>query len=141
MLHIWKYLREVIVIVGICGEIKQRKTTSQIGIPIRIIQWRLNVEKTVFTLCLHTPSQYFDKLLSMRVCGYGDFVQVRPPAFSRKASNTVFISAWSFFIVRRRGDHWWSPSELQHLVVKWDKLGYNCSSRSIHLDRKGVTYE
>ena len=26
-------------------------------------------------------------------------------------------------------------------VVKWDKLGYNCSSRSIHLDRKGVTYE
>lgn len=68
-------------------------------------------------------------------------VQVRPPAFSRKASNTVFISAWSFFIVRRRGDHWWSPSELQHLVVKWDKLGYNCSSRSIHLDRKGVTYE
>ena len=81
MLHIWKYLREVIVIVGICGEIKQRKTTSQIGIPIRIIQWRLNVEKTVFTLCLHTPSQYFDKLLSMRVCGYRDFVQVRPPAY------------------------------------------------------------
>ena len=98
MLHIWKYLREVIVIVGICGEIKQRKTTSQIGIPIRIIQWRLNVEKTVFTLCLHTPSQYFDKLLSMRVCGYGDFVQVRPPAYLISERNTVEMPCFSYFL-------------------------------------------
>lgn len=100
MLHIWKYLREVIVIVGICGEIKQRKTTSQIGIPIRIIQWRLNVEKTVFTLCLHTPSQYFDKLLSMRVCGYGDFVQVRPPAvWHEEESRLVCCCSGFFFFV------------------------------------------
>ena len=50
-----------------------------------------------FTLCLHTPSQYSGKLLSMRVCGYGDFVQVRPPAYLIDKRNTVEMPCFSYF--------------------------------------------